>query len=170
MNYSGIIEYDCASGKGLRTSLFVSGCTNNCYNCCNKPMQDYNYGEKFTDKTRQKIINLISSPLVAGLSILGGDPLLQSDEDLSILLSLIQEVKAMTAKDVWLWTGLIWEDIMKSPNQLQKKITQSCDIVVDGPYVDSLRDLSLAFRGSSNQRIIKVSESNETRVVEVKFD
>lgn len=156
MNYSNIIPYDTANGEGIRTSLFVSGCTNNCQGCFNKESQDFNYGKPYTEQTEKEILEYISKPYVAGLSILGGDPMCQNDDDLCELIRLCTKVYILN-KSIWLWTGYIFEDCLNNP--IKKSLLAMCNVVVDGPFIESKKDLTLAFRGSSNQRIIDVKKT-----------
>lgn len=165
MNYGNIKFYDIANGEGIRTSLFVSGCTNHCQGCFNKEAQDFNYGQLYTPETEQTILKQISKPYVAGLSILGGDPLCQNNAGLTCLIELTNAVHD-SGKTVWLWTGFVWEDFdhikMTLNKALIKTLLYNCDVVVDGPFIQAKKDLTLAFRGSSNQRIIDVPKTIQT--------
>ena len=156
MNYGNIKFYDIANGEGIRTSLFVSGCTNHCRGCFNEEAQDFNYGQLYTPETEQTILKQISKPYIAGLSILGGDPLCQTVEDKLDLLSLITKTRSLH-KTTWLWTGFTWEKAIT--NLMNRGIFTLCDVVVDGPFIEAQKDLTLAFRGSSNQRIIDVQKT-----------
>lgn len=169
MNYSNIILCDTANGEGIRTSLFVSGCTNHCQGCFNEEAQDFNYGQPYTSKTEQTILEQVSKPYMAGLSILGGDPLCQSDAGLTSLIQLINATHDL-GKTVWLWTGFVWEDFdrikMNHHQALIKALLYNCDVVVDGPFIEAQKDLTLAFRGSSNQRVIDVQKSlNQNKII-----
>ena len=165
MNYSNIILCDTANGEGIRTSLFVSGCTNYCQGCFNEEAQDFNYGQPYTAETEQAILKQISKPYIAGLSILGGDPLCQNNDGLIYLIELVNAVHDL-GKTVWLWTGFMWEDFdhikMSLNKALIKALLYNCDVVVDGPFIEAQKDLTLAFRGSSNQRIIDVPKTIKT--------
>lgn len=165
MNYGNIKFYDIANGEGIRTSLFVSGCTNHCQGCFNKEAQDFNYGQLYTPETEQAILEQVSKPYVAGLSILGGDPLCQNNASLTRLIELVNSVHDLD-KTVWLWTGFVWETFMCMTDVLRSSLLYdlltSCDIVVDGPFIEAQKDLTLAFRGSSNQRIIDVPKTIQT--------
>lgn len=162
MKYGRIIPLDTANGEGIRTSLFVSGCYNHCPGCFNKEAQDFGYGRLYTEETENKILERICKIYVDGLSVLGGDPLCQCEEDLHKLVKLCGKVKTI-GKSVWIWTGFTWEYLMQedrnSVQRAQKELLRLCDIVVDGPFIESKKDLTLAFRGSSNQRIIDVKKS-----------
>ena len=159
MNYSQLIACDTANGEGVRTSLFVSGCTNHCPGCFNQEAQDFNYGELYTQDTENILLDCIKQPYISGLSILGGDPLCQDDMGLITLNFLAHKVHSL-GKTVWLWTGFKWEDFNFTNNfSLQSLLLSACDVVVDGPFVEAEKDLSLAFRGSRNQRIIDVRKT-----------
>ena len=159
MNYSQLITCDTANGEGVRTSLFVSGCTNHCPGCFNQEAQDFNYGKLYTQDTENILLDCIKQPYISGLSILGGDPLCQDDAGLITLNSLAHKVHSL-GKTVWLWTGFKWEDFNFTNNfSLQSLLLSACDVVVDGPFIEAEKDLSLAFRGSRNQRIIDVRKT-----------
>ena len=159
MNYSQLIACDTANGEGVRTSLFVSGCTNHCPGCFNQEAQDFNYGKLYTQDTENILLDCIKQPYISGLSILGGDPLCQDDMGLITLNFLAHKVHSL-GKTVWLWTGFKWEDFNFTINfSLQSLLLSACDVVVDGPFIEAEKDLSLAFRGSRNQRIIDVRKT-----------
>ena len=159
MNYSQLIACDTANGEGIRTSLFVSGCTNHCPGCFNQEAQDFNYGELYTQDTENILLDCIKQPYISGLSILGGDPLCQDDMGLITLNFLAHKVHSL-GKTVWLWTGFKWEDFNFTNNfSLQSLLLSACDVVVDGPFIEAEKDLTLAFRGSRNQRIIDVRKT-----------
>ena len=159
MNYSQLITCDTANGEGVRTSLFVSGCTNHCPGCFNQEAQDFNYGELYTQDTENILLDCIKQPYISGLSILGGDPLCQDNMGLITLNFLAHKVHSLD-KTVWLWTGFKWEDFNFTNNSsLQSLLLSACDVVVDGPFIEAEKDLSLAFRGSRNQRIIDVRKT-----------
>lgn len=165
MNYSNIKFYDIANGEGIRTSLFVSGCTNHCQGCFNEEAQDFNYGQLYTSETEQTILEQVSKPYIAGLSILGGDPLCQNNAGLTCLIKLTNAVHDLS-KTVWLWTGFVWEDFdhikLSIDKNLIKALLYNCDVAIDGPFIEAQKDLTLAFRGSSNQRIIDVPKTIQT--------
>ena len=159
MNYSQLITCDTANGEGIRTSLFVSGCTNHCPGCFNQEAQDFNYGKLYTQDTENMLLESINHSYISGLSILGGDHLCQDDAGLITLNSLFHKVHSL-GKTVWLWTGFKWENFNFTNNfSLQSLLLSACDVVVDGPFIEAEKDLSLAFRGSRNQRIIDVHET-----------
>lgn len=147
---------DIANGEGIRVSLFVSGCNFHCYNCFNKEAQDFNNGKQFTEAEFNTICELLHQPYIAGLSLLGGDPLCQDSTGFHIMNQLALTARSL-GKTVWLWTGFKWEDIWNDESDMRiyrQNLISLCDVVVDGQYIDSLRDLTLKWRGSSNQRVI----------------
>ena len=166
MNYGNIKFYDIANGEGIRTSLFVSGCPIHCPGCFNQEAQDYNYGQPYTNQTHNTILEQISKPYIAGLSLLGGDPMCQDYDGLVNLISFVQEVRNM-GKTVWLWTGLTYEDIFPLEHKggwtaieyARQCLFMACNVVVDGPFIEAQKDLTLAFRGSKNQRLIDVDKT-----------
>lgn len=162
MNYGEIKLYDIANGEGVRVSLFVSGCTNHCPGCFNQEAQDFNYGQLYTPFTEQYILDQVSKPYIAGLSILGGDPMCQSDAGLTYLIQLVNAVRDM-GKTTWLWTGFLWDDFdhiqLNFHQALLKALITSCDVVVDGHFIESQKDLSLVWKGSANQRVIDVQQT-----------
>lgn len=147
---------DITNGEGIRVSLFVSGCNFHCYNCFNKEAQDFNNGKQFTETEFNTICEWLRQPHIAGLSLLGGDPLCQDSTGFHIMNQLALTSRSL-GKTVWLWTGFKWEDIWNDESDMRiyrQSLVSLCDVVVDGQYVDSLRDLTLKWRGSSNQRVI----------------
>lgn len=152
MNYAKIKNLDIANGEGLRVSLFVSGCPHHCNGCFNPETWDYNYGKKFTKQTESEILEMCAKPHIAGLSLLGGEPL--TPENAKRLLSFCKRFKKMfPGKNIWCYTGFTWEQI----HTLQ--ILDYIDVLVDGRFELSLKSPKLRFRGSSNQRIIDVKMS-----------
>ena len=168
MNYADIKRVDVANGPGVRVSLFVSGCNHHCYNCFNKETWDFNYGNVFTEQTRKTIIEYLKPDYIKGLSILGGEPLEEINQ--KGILPLVKEVKEKyPQKDIWCYTGFLFdEDVLGSmweENPYTKELFSYIDVLVDGKYVEDLKSLNLKFRGSSNQRIIKVQESLKEREI-----
>lgn len=155
MNYAQLRKYDVANGEGIRITLFVSGCTFNCKSCFNKEYQDFNYGKSFTHNTMQQILEYLSDENVRGLSLLGGEVFMQSPITLLNLLTQVKDV--YPNKDVWVWTGYKLEDIPKQYHILFPYI----DTLIDGQFEEDKKDMRLQFRGSSNQKIYKKSESGE---------
>lgn len=157
MNYGAIKKTDIANGPGVRVSMFVSGCRNHCPGCFQPETWDFSYGEPFTEKTEDEIIKALDHSWIQGLSILGGDPM--EPENQVALLPFLQRVKeTLPEKDIWIYTGYRLEEISWLP------ILSYADVIVDGPFIETEKDLSLAFRGSRNQRIIHLrSEENAGR-------
>lgn len=147
MNYGAIKKVDIANGPGVRVSLFVSGCRNHCKGCFQPETWDFDYGQPFTKETEKEIIKALRPSWIQGLSILGGDPM--EPENQEALLPFLRSTKEeLPGKDVWLYTGYRLEDMSDSP------LLPYVDAVVDGPFIEAEKDISLAFRGSRNQRII----------------
>lgn len=159
MNYSNIKLFDIANGAGVRTSLFVSGCRRHCDGCFNRVAWNFDDGDAFDDEDMGLILETLNSKYIDGLSILGGEPL--EPENQKCVLKIISEVKnRFPTKDIWLWTGFTWEELMTDlSNKTLADILNSIDVLVDGPFEIDKKDLTLRFRGSSNQRIINVKES-----------
>lgn len=158
MNYGAIKEHDIANGPGIRVSLFVSGCRNNCPGCFNKESQDFSYGQEFTNETWLEIKDALDKPYIAGLSILGGDPF--EPENIGTVEALCQMTKTYyPEKTIWVWTGYRYEDLE------HLSIMKYIDVLVDGRFVERLKDLRLAYRGSSNQRIIDVQMSQRAKTI-----
>ena len=155
MNYAGIYTADVANGLGWRVSLFVSGCTLHCKGCFNPEAWDFKFGKPFTMTTQNKILELLKPDHIKGLSILGGNPTEPQNE--RELIPFIKRVKEYYPdKDIWLWTGHTLEELKARDDELIKL----CDVVVDGRFEEEKKDASLAFRGSSNQRIINMHEES----------
>ncbi len=162
MNYATIKKRDIANGIGVRVSLFVSGCTHHCKNCFNKETWDFNYGEQFTDDTIKLILDYLAPDYVNGLSLLGGEPFEVQNQ--GALLELLRQVKAVyPQKDVWCYTGYLFDKDLLNDSRARCEHTDEMlsyiDILVDGPYIEAQKDISLQFRGSRNQRIIDVNRS-----------
>ena len=156
MNYEKVDKCSVSNGAGVRTVLWVSGCDVHCHNCHNPQTWDFNSGIPFTDDTMQEILYDLSKPYIKGLTISGGHPL--DPRNAPKVLEIVKRVKMVFPnKDIWIYSGYVWEDIIK--NETLREILKYTDVLVDGAYVDELRDISLAFRGSSNQRLIDVKKS-----------
>ena len=151
MNYGQIRKYDIANGPGIRTSIFVTGCSLNCKNCFNKDYQDPNFGNMWTAIEDQLIITYLEDPSVSGLTILGGEPF----ENCDGLINLIKKIK--TNKSIWIYSGYTFEQLVKDEKALE--LLSLVDVLVDGPFIDSEKDLNLFYRGSKNQRILDVRKS-----------
>ena len=151
MNYGKIIRNDIANGPGLRVSLFVSGCRNHCKGCFQPETWDFDYGRPFTRETEDEIITALRPSWIQGLSILGGEPM--EPENQETLVPFLQRVRAeLPDKDIWLYTGYTYETLSGS------RLLPLADVLVDGPFIEAQKDISLGFRGSRNQRIIRLKE------------
>ena len=157
MHYAKIKRFDIANGVGIRTSVFVSGCSNKCKGCFNQELWDKNYGQEFTDETIKEILDSIDKPYIDGLSILGGDPL--EYYNLEMVDKLIVEFRKRFGfnKSIWMWTGYLLEDIMN--NDRRWEVVRKLDYLVDGPFIQKKKNLKLKYRGSENQRIIDMQNS-----------
>ena len=168
MNYATIKNCDVANGSGVRISLFVSGCTHHCKNCFNEEAWDFNYGEEFTEATLNEIIELLEPSYIKGLSLLGGEPL-EPQNQLG-LLPLLRKVKEVyPTKDIWCYSGFTLEQIQDKmvPNlPYTKELLSYVDVLVDGKFVEELRNPMLQFRGSSNQRLINLPKTlQENKII-----
>ena len=157
MNYAEIKNFDIANGLGVRVSLFVSGCTHHCKNCFNQMTWDFKYGKEFT-----KEVDYLKPEHITGLSLLGGEPMEPSNQ--RALVSFVRRVKeTYPQKDIWCYTGYLFDRELLQESRARCEVTDELlsyiDVLVDGKFVEELKDLSLKFRGSSNQRIIDVPES-----------
>lgn len=165
MNYLKIEEYDIANGLGVRVSLWVSGCQIRCPGCHNPESWDFNNGKPFDKKAKAKLFEYLSRAEIQGITITGGNPI--EFRNVSEVYALVKEIKnKFPEKDIWLYSGypleyidFVDERIEMSPLDDVTRILKLCDVVVDGPYVKGMRDISLPFRGSSNQRIIDVKKT-----------
>lgn len=154
MNYANIYRADIANGIGFRVSLFVSGCARNCKGCFNKEAQDPTFGKPFDDKAKQKIFNELEHDWCRGLSLLGGEPLSKLSDNRKTVIAFAKEVKdKFPNKDIAIWSGYTLEEIQA--DDTMKDILKYVDVLVDGPFIEEQKDLSIPFRGSMNQRILK---------------
>ena len=156
MNYATIKNCDIANGPGVRVSLFVSGCTHHCKGCFNEEAWDFGYGEPFTQETIRYILQLLRPDYVRGLTLLGGEPF--EPENQGAILELLRAVKAeLPQKSIWAFSGyLLDRDILSGRLGDTGEYLSYLDVLVDGPFVESRKNLSLRFRGSDNQRLIDV--------------
>lgn len=165
MRYNKIRKMDISNGQGVRVSIFMQGCVFNCKNCFNPETHDFNGGKEFTDETIKKILELCSQDYIEGLSILGGEPMHPKNIEGTTKLAKAFKEK-FPNKTIWAWSGYLFEEYLKD-----KEVMQYIDVLVDGRFVDELRNPMLHFRGSSNQRIIDVKKSlKKDQVVEIKMD
>ena len=156
MRYGQIRQYDIANGPGIRATVFVTGCSRHCVNCFNEEYQDFNAGSEWTAAETERLISYLQDDTNSGLTLLGGEPM-ENAED---LLELVQAVRrAVPEKSIWVYSGFLYEEILAQP--ARKALLEACDVLVDGPFVDALKDPGLYFRGSSNQRVIDVAKSRE---------
>lgn len=168
MNYGTIKPTDIANGEGVRVSLFVSGCTHHCPGCFNYVTWDFNYGKPFTKETEDEILNLLSRNYIDGLSLLGGEPMEPCNQ--RCLVNLVDRFKEKYPnKTLWIYTGYTYdEDLIpggKAYCEVTDRILDQCDVMVDGEFVESLKDISLKFRGSSNQRILNIRETRKRNAI-----
>ena len=164
MNYATIKWCDIANGEGVRISLFVSGCTHHCKNCFNQVAWDFNYGEPFTDAVAEKIFAELASSYIAGVSLLGGEPLEPQNQE--ALLPFVKALKRRyPQKSVWCYTGYTLDERSgtlceaEKNTEYTKELISLFDVLVDGAYVEELKDIRLKFRGSANQRVIDVQKT-----------
>ena len=167
MNYAKIDKVSVADGIGIRTVLYVSGCSLHCKGCHNPECWDHSFGKPFTEDTMQELLLDLKEDYIQGVTISGGHPL--DSFNLPEVYEIVKRIKMVYPnKDIWLYTGYTWEQILiqdqiyedhevNSPSALD--VVKYCDVIVDGPYMEELRDTTLAFRGSSNQRIIDVKNT-----------
>lgn len=152
MNYYKILSHDICNGSGWRVTLYVSGCKRNCPGCFNTCTHDPHTGTLFTDKTKKLIWKELAKPEIDGLTLLGGEPLSTLSDNRKIIIEFAKETKLkFPQKNIWLYTGYTIEEIENDDSM--KEIMNWVDVIVDGPFVESLKDTTLKFRGSSNQRI-----------------
>lgn len=162
MKYGNIKKCDIANGPGVRTSLFVSGCTHHCKNCFNPETWDFNYGEDFTRETEDEIISELKKSFVKGLTVLGGEPF--EPENQRGLLPFLKRVKTeCPGKTIWIYTGYLLDLDLQIESRARCEVTDELltliDVLVDGEFVEEKKDITLIFRGSSNQRVIDVQKS-----------
>ena len=154
MHYSVIKKCDIANGPGVRVSLFVSGCRNHCKGCFQPETWDFNFGQPFTRETENEIIEALRPAWIQGLTVLGGDPM--EPENKEGLLTFLKRLRMeLPDKDIWLYTGYLWEDVSN------ETILNFVDVLVDGPFIEEEKDAGLAFRGSRNQRIIHLNRKGK---------
>ena len=155
MRYNKIRKMDIADGPGVRVSIFFQGCSFHCKNCFNSETWDFLGGKEFTDREIDEIIELSKPEHIAGLSILGGEPMHPNNiEGTTRLAKRFKEV--YPNKTIWTWSGFLFDEYL-----MDKEVSKYLDVVVDGQYVDDLRNPNLKWKGSSNQRVIDVKKSLE---------
>ena len=174
MNYAQIRSMDISNGEGIGVSLFVQGCDFHCKNCFNSETWEFSKGQEWNEKTKNQFLKLVEKPFIQRVSILGGEPL--HPQNVQNVLKIVDEIRvSYPTKNIWLYTGYTWEEIWIKDNiktadkvkdmrekaiiNLRRQVVRMCDVLIDGRYVDELRDISLHWRGSSNQRVINVQET-----------
>ena len=160
MHYGEIKNCDIANGEGVRVTLFVSGCTNHCKNCFQPQTWDFNYGNPFTEETEAELFRLLSPRYIRGLTLLGGEPF--EPENQRALLPFLRKLRReLPEKTVWAFTGFTWEELHTEGSHPRCEATDELlsliDVLVDGRYVEELKDIGLRFRGSSNQRLLDLN-------------
>lgn len=158
MYYSKIKMNDVANGPGLRVSLFTSGCTHHCKGCFQPETWNFNNGKPYTQESQNSVIEKSRNKYIAGLSLLGGDPLDNVDD----ILGLLKEYRETfgNTKTIWLWTGYLFEEIINDENR--SKVLPLVDVIIDGEFIEEQKDITLKYMGSSNQRVIDVPKTLET--------
>ncbi len=164
MNYGNIKKTDIADGPGVRVSLFVSGCTHHCRECFQSETWDFSYGEKFTDVTVQELLDALKPSFIRGLTVLGGEP--WEPDNQRALIPFIRKVRdEFPDKDIWMYSGFTYEELRDGSRarcEVTDELLSMIDVLVDGEFVLEKKDISLAFRGSSNQRIIDLRRSEKS--------
>ena len=168
MHFGEIKNCDIANGEGVRVTLFVSGCTNHCKNCFQPQTWDFNYGQPFTQETEEELLRLLSPRYIRGLTILGGEPF--EPENQRALLPFLQKLRReLPEKNVWAFTGFTWEELHTKGSHPRGEVTDGLlaliDVLVDGRYVEELKDIGLRFRGSSNQRLLDLNATRASGVL-----
>ena len=165
MKYATIKNNDIANGPGVRVSLFVSGCTHRCPGCFNEVAWDFDYGQPFTQETINLILQMLAPNHIKGLTLLGGEPF--EPQNQPAVVNLLRQVKEKyPEKSVWAYSGYLFDrDILAGrlgPREITEEYISYLDVLVDGPFIQSRKNLSLRFRGSDNQRLINVPQSLKT--------
>lgn len=157
MNYGEIKKYDIADGPGVRVSLFVSGCRHHCKGCFNEETWAFDFGNPYTKETEEEILKALDHNYIAGFTLLGGEPF--EPENQPVLVELLRTIKARyPEKNIWSYTGFIYEKDLLEGGRAHTEVTDEMlsyiDTLVDGPFIEDLKDITLQFRGSSNQRLL----------------
>lgn len=163
MNYASIRTFDIANGEGIRVSVFVSGCTHHCKGCFNREAWDFSYGSPWTSEVEDFVLKALEGEFIDGLTLLGGEPFEPANQ--KVLLPFLQKFrdKFANSKTLWIYTGCVLEEelLPQAKNSYWRtdatdEILSMTDVLVDGPFIEDLKDISLKFRGSSNQRILNL--------------
>lgn len=161
MNYGNIKECDIANGPGVRVTLFVSGCRHHCKGCFNSETWDFSYGKPFTEETAEMILKLLEPSYIQGFTVLGGEPF--EPENQPAVAKLLKKIReAYPQKDIWCYSGYLYDEDMQPGGRVYteytREILQQLDVLVDGEFVEQKKDLTLVFRGSSNQRLLRMKD------------
>lgn len=158
MNYCEIKNADIANGLGVRISLFVSGCEHHCIGCFNQEAWNFKYGNEFTDDIFQKLLEKLDKPYISGLTILGGEPL--HPANIETVLNIVTTVReTLPTKNIWVYTGYTLDELIARNNKTTNDILKNIDVLVDGRFELDKKDITLQFRGSSNQRLIDMKQT-----------
>ena len=165
MYYGNIKEFDVADGEGVRVTLFVSGCTNRCEGCFQPATWSFTYGQPYTEETERQILDFLARPYADGLTLLGGEPM--EPENQPTLTALCRKVKEQyPEKTIWCYTGFVYEKDLLEGQRRHTDVTDEflsyIDVLVDGPFVLSKRNLALTFRGSENQRVLDMKKTRQS--------
>lgn len=166
MNYGEIKKYDIADGPGVRVSLFVSGCRHHCKGCFNEETWSFDYGKPYTEEVGQEIIKALDHNYIAGFTLLGGEPF--EPENQRVLVELLRKIKRQyPEKNIWSYTGFVYEkDLVKGGSahtEVTDEMLSYIDTLVDGPFVEAQKDITLQFRGSRNQRLLSQEDREALR-------
>ena len=160
MNYASIKACDIANGPGVRVSLFVSGCTHHCKECFNEEAWDFSYGEPFTNEVMDELLSLLAPSYIRGITYLGGEPFDPRNQEGLLLLS--RRIRArFPEKSIWAFTGYVYGGNLPIVPDVTDELLSALDVLVDGPFIAAQKNLSLRFRGSSNQRLIDMQKTRE---------
>lgn len=163
MKYAGLNTNDFTAAPGISVSFFTQGCPHRCQGCQNPETWEFNGGKEFTPQVLNEIITaLTANNVMRNLCIMGGEPLCEENELLTLLVISQAKEKVPDVK-IYVWTGYIYENLLKNPSPQLQKILSMTDVLIDGPYIEKLRDITLPMRGSSNQRIIELKENNNEK-------
>lgn len=169
MNYAGIKYCDIANGLGCRTVLFVSGCRNHCKGCFQPQTWEFDYGEPFDEQIQNEILDSLAPAYVQGITLLGGDPF--EEENQEALVPFMRRVKERYPnKDVWAYTGYLYEELLangRKHTEYTDELLSMIDVLVDGPFIEEQKDITLKFKGSANQRVIDLKKTRATGEVSI---